>query len=298
MLATPARQGMVLFEDPQCPYCRQFEELNGASHHGRGGGRRTRRRISHAVLPRRQSRCGPTTRSSSPRRPVASTSSATRSLPHSPPREPGVSRPRSSLRLGARVGLTGPDFVSGVRSARYEKWVLRRETVYQAQDPQGTPAAWLNGHADRIRVCSSTGWPSKASLAARRDPSMREARLLGGEARSERPHRVEMTHQLFLDPREEGTCVLVVLLSLRRREVSRELVQMIEDGSANLVVCRVSRPEIRWRSPGDAGHAPESRRPRSSSSAIRRPAHDLRSAKSRSSSACISLSWRLSGPPA
>ncbi len=25
-----AGRGMVLFEDPQCPYCRQFEELNGA----------------------------------------------------------------------------------------------------------------------------------------------------------------------------------------------------------------------------------------------------------------------------
>ncbi len=26
---TNASKGMVLFEDPQCPYCRQFEELNG-----------------------------------------------------------------------------------------------------------------------------------------------------------------------------------------------------------------------------------------------------------------------------
>src|SRR5271170_6540379 len=25
-----ARHQMILFEDPQCPYCRQFEELNGA----------------------------------------------------------------------------------------------------------------------------------------------------------------------------------------------------------------------------------------------------------------------------
>ena len=27
---TNARKSMVLFEDPQCPYCREFEELNGA----------------------------------------------------------------------------------------------------------------------------------------------------------------------------------------------------------------------------------------------------------------------------
>src|ERR1700683_4238452 len=25
-----ASKGMILFEDPQCPYCREFEELNGA----------------------------------------------------------------------------------------------------------------------------------------------------------------------------------------------------------------------------------------------------------------------------
>ena len=26
-----ADQQLILFEDPQCPYCRQFEELNGAT---------------------------------------------------------------------------------------------------------------------------------------------------------------------------------------------------------------------------------------------------------------------------
>ena len=24
-----ARHGIILYEDPQCPFCRQFEELNG-----------------------------------------------------------------------------------------------------------------------------------------------------------------------------------------------------------------------------------------------------------------------------
>jgi hypothetical protein len=62
-----------------------------------------------------------------------------------PPEGTGGFTTEDLLRLGARVGLTGSDFVSGVRKARYEKWVLSREAVYQAQDPQGTPAAWLNG---------------------------------------------------------------------------------------------------------------------------------------------------------
>jgi len=81
----------------------------------------------------------------SPQRPVASTSSAKLSLQHSHPRELEASRPGNLVDLGAQVALTGSDFVSGLREARYEKWVLRRETLYQSEDPQGTPAAWLNG---------------------------------------------------------------------------------------------------------------------------------------------------------
>ena len=50
------------------------------------------------------------------------------------------------MHLAAGVGLTGSDFVSGVREARYEKWVLRQEAAYRAEDPQGTPAAWLDGN--------------------------------------------------------------------------------------------------------------------------------------------------------
>ena len=47
-----AGAGLILFEDPQCPYCREFEEVNAAVDHGRADGRRAGRRISHALLPR------------------------------------------------------------------------------------------------------------------------------------------------------------------------------------------------------------------------------------------------------
>jgi hypothetical protein len=63
-----------------------------------------------------------------------------------PPEGTGGFTTEDLLRLGARVGLTGSNFVLGVETARYEKWVLSREAAYQAQDPQGTPAAWLDGH--------------------------------------------------------------------------------------------------------------------------------------------------------
>ena len=62
-----------------------------------------------------------------------------------PPEGTGGFTTGDLVRLGAQVGLTSSNFVTGVETARYEKWVLDREAVYQAQDPQGTPAAWLDG---------------------------------------------------------------------------------------------------------------------------------------------------------
>jgi hypothetical protein len=56
------------------------------------------------------------------------------------------------VRLGADAGLTGSDFVVGVREGRYVPWVLQRESAYQDQDPQGTPAAWLDGKLLDSRV--------------------------------------------------------------------------------------------------------------------------------------------------
>ena len=43
---------MILYEDPQCPFCRQFEELQRAGAHGRPRGWLPRRRIPDALLPR------------------------------------------------------------------------------------------------------------------------------------------------------------------------------------------------------------------------------------------------------
>ena len=42
--------------------------------------------------------------------------------------------------------------------------------------------------------------------------------------------RSDMAQQVLLDAPEEGTGVLVVLLSLGRRHVHRESVEVIEDG--------------------------------------------------------------------
>ena len=70
-------------------------------------------------------------------RTVASTSSAAALFAEQPPEGTGGFTTEDLLRLGARVGLTGADFTSGVQTGRYEQWVLSRETAYAAEDPQG-----------------------------------------------------------------------------------------------------------------------------------------------------------------
>jgi protein-disulfide isomerase len=146
-----ASQRMVLFEDPQCPYCRQFEERNGSL-------------MTSAVEASELSieyrmRCFLGPESVRADNALALAAEAGRfddlrqALFAEQPREGTGGFTNEDLRrLGAQVGLTDSDFVSGVRESRYATWVLRQEAVYQAQDPQGTPAAWLDGAPVDSRV--------------------------------------------------------------------------------------------------------------------------------------------------
>ena len=139
-----ARHEMILFEDPQCPYCRQFEELNGAAI-------AVARDAGQLVVEYRM-RCFLGAESVRADNALALAAEAGRFdelrkmlFGAQPPEGTGGFRTDDLVRLGAQVGLAGADFVSGVREARYERWVLKRETLYREEDPQGTPAAWLNG---------------------------------------------------------------------------------------------------------------------------------------------------------
>jgi hypothetical protein len=146
-----ASQVMVLFEDPQCPYCRQFEELNGplitvALEGGELAVEYRMRCFLGAESVRADNALALAAE-------VGRFDELRRALfAAQPPEGTGGFTTEDLLRLGAEVGLTGSDFVSGVQKARYEKWVLRREIFYQGQDPQGTPAAWLNGNPLDSRV--------------------------------------------------------------------------------------------------------------------------------------------------
>ena len=139
-----ARQSMVLFEDPQCPYCRQFEERNGTLV--------TAAVDAGALAVEYRMRCflGPESVRADNALALAAEAGRFDELRQAlfasqPPEGTGGFTIDDLLRLGTRVGLDSPDFVSGVRSARYAEWVLRREAAYQEEDPQGTPAAWLDG---------------------------------------------------------------------------------------------------------------------------------------------------------
>jgi hypothetical protein len=146
-----ASQTMVLFEDPQCPYCRQFEEVNGPA---------IESALKTGVLAvEYRMRCflGPESVRADNALALAAEAGHFDELRKAlfaaqPPEGTGGFTTEDLLHLGAQVALTGADFVSGVREARFEKWVLSREAAFQSEDPQGTPAAWLNGHQLDSRV--------------------------------------------------------------------------------------------------------------------------------------------------
>jgi protein-disulfide isomerase len=142
---------MILFEDPQCPYCRQFEELNGSLVEAvvEDGG----------LVVEYRMRCFLGQESVRADNALALAAEAGRFdelrkmlFSAQPPEGTGGFTTEDLLGLGGQVGLTGSDFVSGVQESRYEDWVLRRESLFQAEDPQGTPAAWLNGSPIDSRV--------------------------------------------------------------------------------------------------------------------------------------------------
>jgi protein-disulfide isomerase len=140
-----ANHTMILYEDPQCPYCRELEERSGPL-------------LAAAVDAGRLSveyrmRCflGPESVRADNALGLAAELNRFDELRRAlfaaqPPEGTGGFTVETLLQLGGHVGLTESAFVAGVQEGRYEKWVLQREAAYQKQDPQGTPAAWLDGN--------------------------------------------------------------------------------------------------------------------------------------------------------
>ena len=152
-----AAHAMVLFEDPQCPDCRQFEEVNGhlittAVEAG-----------ELAVEYRMRCFLGPESMRADNALALAAESGRfdeLRQALFARTASGGIrglyyGRPPASRRTLRTDRLRDSSW--GVRRSRYEKWVLRREAVFQREDPQGTPAAWLNGQPDRFDAALRQG---------------------------------------------------------------------------------------------------------------------------------------------
>lgn len=139
-----ARRSLVVFEDPQCPYCRQFESRSGDM---------LRREIAAgavAVEYRIRSFLG--AESVRAANALAAAAGAGRFdellreiFANQPPEQSGGFTTQDLLDLGDRVGLTSPDYTEAVQSGRYERWVREMDEVFEEQDLRGTPFALLDG---------------------------------------------------------------------------------------------------------------------------------------------------------
>ena len=141
-----ARKRMVLFEDPQCPYCRRFE---------RSSGDLLRREVAAgAVAVEYRMRCFLGVESVRADNALALAAEdgkfdqlRAELFAHQPLEQSGGFGVDELINLGQQAGLTSANYVGGVREGRYEQWVVAVEEVFQSQDPTGTPAALLDGSA-------------------------------------------------------------------------------------------------------------------------------------------------------
>jgi Thioredoxin len=139
-----ARRRLVVFEDPQCPYCREFEEVSGDL---------LRREVAAgavAVEYRIRSFLGEESVRAANALALAAEAGKFDELrreifANQPPEHSGGFTTEDLLDLGRRVGLTSDDYVAGVKEGRYETWVREIEEAFEEQDPNGTPFALLDG---------------------------------------------------------------------------------------------------------------------------------------------------------
>jgi Thioredoxin len=146
-----ARRRLLLFEDPQCPYCRQFEEVSGDL---------LRREVAAgAVVVEYRMRCflGVESVRADNALALAAESSRFDQLRQAlfaaqPPENSGGFTVTDLIDIGWRAGLSSPDYERGVREARYDQWVVQVDRTFADQDPQGTPAAVLDGESVPLEV--------------------------------------------------------------------------------------------------------------------------------------------------
>jgi protein-disulfide isomerase len=139
-----APKRLVVFEDPQCPFCRQFEEVSGDL--------LRRQAAAGTVAIEYRMRCFLGVESVRADNALALAAEAGRFdelrrqlFAAQPPENSGGFTVADLIRFGELVGLTSSEYISGLREARYEEWVVEIDQSFQKQDQRGTPAALLDG---------------------------------------------------------------------------------------------------------------------------------------------------------
>src|ERR1700750_2207407 len=124
-----ARRRLVVFEDPQCPYCREFEDASGDL---------LRREIAAgaiAVEYRIRSFLGPESVRAANALAIAAGAGRFDELrrelfANQPPEHSGGYTTEDLLDFGSRVSLTSADYVAGVQEGRYESWVREIDEAF------------------------------------------------------------------------------------------------------------------------------------------------------------------------
>jgi Thioredoxin len=160
--APAASRQLVLFEDPQCPYCRKFERVSGdlLARMTADGVLGIEYRMRCFLGPESIRACNALAAATEGGRfdPLRRTLFA-----HQPPEQSGGFTHEDLVQLGHLVGLDDA-YEQAVREARYEPWVVRREQTFDVEDPEGTPFAVLGGRSldsrllydkDRLRAVLS-----------------------------------------------------------------------------------------------------------------------------------------------
>jgi hypothetical protein len=152
LVGTPgAARRLLLYEDPQCPYCRQFELTSGDL---------IRRLVATGTVSvEYRMRCFLGTESVRACNALASAAEAERFDPlravlfaNQPPERSGGFARDELIALGRLAGLVGGDYQLAVQEGRYEPWAVRMDQIFQVEDPDGTPAAQLDGQPIDSRI--------------------------------------------------------------------------------------------------------------------------------------------------
>jgi protein-disulfide isomerase len=135
---------LVLFEDPQCPYCREFEEVSGEM---------LLQELSAATVSiEYRMRCFLGIESVRADNALALAAE----LGHfndlrlhlfaaQPEEQTGGFTVPDLIELGKQVNIEGSQYEQGVQEGRYQRWVVEMEQIFQELHPEGTPTGVLDG---------------------------------------------------------------------------------------------------------------------------------------------------------